>query len=271
MSARGCRPTRVRAVSRAISLLTAFVEDFAQQGLTLSEMSRCRDIPMATAYRLAAELERAGLLQRHPVTQRYLLGPVTVWLGRLALNQVGLGDAARAVMVELQTEVREGITMAIRRGSQAMYIQQVESSHVLRADLKVGSLVPLHCTAVGKVLLAGCPPEQVVTLVQEAGLARYTHNTITSLPELQAELALTRMRGYSIDNEEFLPGVRCIGVPVLGTYGQVIAAMAVAGPAQRMTNDALERIRPRLQNAAQRVSRLAGYQGSELGADERGA
>jgi DNA-binding IclR family transcriptional regulator len=261
MSVKTRRPIPVRAVSRAVGILTAFTEDAAQQGLTLSEMSRRLGIPVATVYRLVAELEQAGLLQRHPVTDLYVLGPMVVWLGRLALNQAGLGDAARAVMVELQAEVREGVTMAVRQGAQAMYIHQVQSSHVLRADLKVGSLVPLHCTAVGKVLLAGCQPEKVAALVQEAGLARYTPNTITSLPYLQAELALTRMRGYSIDNEEFLPGVRCIGVPILDAHGGVVAAMAVTGPAQRMTNEALERIRPRLQAAAERVSRLLGYMG----------
>ena len=268
MAVKARRPTPVRSVSRALRILLLFAAD-APGGLTLSDLARSLGIPVSTVYRLVAELEHAGFLQRHPVAGSYILGPAVVRLGRLALNQVGLGDAVRAVMAELQAEIREGVTMAIRYGFQAMYIHQVESSHVLRADLKVGSLVPLHCTAVGKVLLAACAPEEVAEVVRQVGLARYTPNTITTLADLKLELARTRTRGYSIDDEEFLPGVRCMGVPIWGAEGEVVAAMAATGPAQRMTDEALEQIRPRLLAAAERISGLLGHRGSGPGGGTR--
>jgi len=249
----------VRAVARAVKVLRAFEEGAGE--VSVAELARRLGMPVATVYRLVGELERGGLLQRNVATGRYKLGPVMVRLGRRGLEELGLGDAVRAVMVSLQAETGEGVTMAVRYGNWAMYIHQVESRHVLRADLQVGSLVPLHCTAVGKVLLAGSELEEVRRVARETGLPRYTERTITTLAELEVELVFTRARGYSIDNEEFLEGVRCIGAPVLGPGGSVIAAMAVTGPTQRMTDEIMKRLRGRLISAARQASELAGYDG----------
>lgn len=248
--------TRVRAVSRALSVLSSIGEARSSYGISLSEISKRVQLNVSTVHRMLAELEQAEFVQRHPITDFYILGPKIVLLGRQSLEQLGLGDSAIVALTELQAATGEGVTMAVRQGPRAVYIHQVESRQVLRAELQVGSFVPLHCTAVGKVLLAYCPPDRIDELVREAGLARYTPATITSLPELKAELERTAERGYSIDNEEFLFGVRCMGAPIRNAMGQVVAAVAVTGPSQRMSDAAMEAHRTHLLACTQRVSRL---------------
>jgi DNA-binding IclR family transcriptional regulator len=258
VTVRSRHPTPVRTVSRALDVLQALGERDSPRGLSLTEVSTRLRLPLSTAYRMLAQLEAEGFVQRHPASGGFILGAAIIRLGCVALNQAGLGDAARAVMQDLQGMVKEGVTMAVLRGGEAMYIHQVESSHVLRVDLKVGSCVPLHCSAVGKALLAFQPAERLEELIGRSRLARCTERTITAPDDLRAELARTRQRGYSVDDEEFLPRVRCIGAPIRNTLGEVVAAMAVTGPADRMNDRTLDRIRPLLLAAAARISSLLG-------------
>lgn len=249
----------VRSVSRALSILSAFVDLRPPRRLSLSEISKRCELSLSTAHRMVTNMEATGFLTRDPDTDTYALGPMVVLLGRVALDQAGLGSAALAVMKALSERAGESVNMAIRQGNRALYIQQVLSPHVLRTDHPVGAQVPLHCTAVGKVLLAHCPEPEVDRIVAEVGLERYTANTITEIGHLKKQLAEIRYQGYSVDDEEFLPGVHCTGAPIRNERGEVVAAIAVTGPAQRFTMDRVEAVRPDLMAAVEQISRSLGW------------
>ena len=122
----------------------------------------------------------------------------------------------------------------------------------------LGSRAPAHCTSVGKALLAYQPPE-IVKQVLDLGLKRYTANTISDPQKLMDELAQIRTRGYAIDDEEIEAGLRCVAAPIRDHSGQVVAAISVAAPVQRMTKKTVQATIPSVQASAESISRRLGY------------
>ena len=206
-----------------------------------------------------ASLERGGFLEQNPVNGKYRLGLEVFSLGAIVLEQMGLGRTSYPFMEELSQISRETVNLGVLRHGQVMYVQKIESQELLRAGLTVGSRVPVHCTAIGKILLAYMPEPQLEEVVRKRGLAQHGPNCITSLDRLKAHLAGVRERGYSVDDEELEADMRCIGAPIRNHLGVVVAGIAIAGPARRMTYARLDELRPALLNAAEGISRRLGY------------
>lgn len=123
--------------------------------------------------------------------------------------------------------------MAVLVGDKVWYIDKVPSPQVLRVDHPVGALSPLHCTALGKAFLTFLPKPFTGELV------RYTARTVTDLAQLEGELTLSRKRGYTSDDEEFSPGVRCVAAPIFDERGRMVAAVGLSGPTARIDADRL--------------------------------
>jgi len=139
-----------------------------------------------------------------------------------------------------------------------LYIRIRESRQAVRMSQSLGSRAPAYCTSVGKALLAFQPIE-VVQQVIEQGLKRFTPNTITDSDMLLSELASIRARGYAIDDEEIEVGLRCIAAPIRDHSGQVVAAISVAAPVQRMTKKQVQGTTPTVVAAAEAISRRMGF------------
>lgn len=247
----------LRAVQRVLAVLQSFSLERPELGIT--EIAAIVGLNPSSVYRVVASLELGGFLEQNPTTGKYRLGLEVFSLGALVLEQMGLGRQSFPFMEELARISRETVNLGVLRNGQVMYVQKIESPEILRAGLTVGSRVPAHCTAIGKVLLAYLPDDQLEEVVRLRGLDRYGPNTITSLPELKAHLAAIRQRGYSIDDEELGADMRCIGAPIRNHMAQVVAGIAIAGPARRLTYDRLEELRPAVLGAADGISRRLGY------------
>ena len=130
---------------------------------------------------------------------------------------------------------------------------------MLKASFAVGDQAPAHCTAIGKMILAHLPDKELEELVRRNPLEPWGPNTITSLARLTEELRKTRARGYSIDDEELAPDTRCIGAPIRDHMAQVVAAVAISGPAQRLTFERLEELRAPILETARLISERIGY------------
>jgi DNA-binding IclR family transcriptional regulator len=150
------------------------------------------------------------------------------------------------------------VQLAVLDHMSVLYIRIRESRQAVRMSSSPGSRAPAHCTSVGKVLLAH-QPEEVVKQVIDAGLTRYTENTITAPDALMEELAAIRTRGYAIDDEEIEVGLRCVAAPIRDHTGQVTAAISVAAPVQRMSKKNLQTTAPTVMAAADSISRRLGY------------
>jgi IclR family acetate operon transcriptional repressor len=241
-------PGGVQSVHRALDLM----EIVAAAGghLAIGEIAAASDIPLPTIHRLLQTLVERGYMRQMP-NRRYALGFRHVSLGAMASSMVGADTDA--ILAELVSELGETANVAILSGAHAEYVAQVPSRHAMRMFTEVGRQVELHCSGVGKALLAQLDDDQVRSVVRRVGLPGYTPHTLTTESALFAELAEIRRRGYAIDQEEKESGVRCVAVPIKSEMLSWMA-VSVSGPVTRMTDDVVARAVPLLQNAAQRMA-----------------
>ena len=225
-------PGGVQSLHRALDVL----EGFAAAGGTasLSDVAAACGLPLPTVHRLAGTLADRGYLRRLP-DRRYCLGSRLVPLGTEA--HALLGERAMPVLRDLARLTGESANLAVLTQGRAEYVSQAQGRHAMRIFTEVGNRVELHCTGVGKALLAVLPPERAGQLVDAADLAAHTPATITDPAALHAELDLIRARGYALDEGEMEAGVRCVAV---GVGGPVPMAVSVSGPAARMTDALVE-------------------------------
>ena len=221
----------VQSVHRALDVLEALAA--AGGSASLGDLAAACGLPAPTLHRLAGTLADRGYLRRLP-DRRYSLGSRLVPLGADA--HALLGGRALPVLRGLAELTGESANLAVLTQGSAEYVAQAPGRHTMRTFTEVGNRVALHCTGVGKALLAVVPPAQASRLIGAAPLAAMTAGTITDPAALHAEIALTRTRGYALDEGEMETGVRCVAVGLPSTAPM---AISVSGPAARMTDDVI--------------------------------
>jgi DNA-binding IclR family transcriptional regulator len=242
----------VQSLDRALSILD--VLRFSDHALALGEVAARAGLPKSTTHRLLATLERRGFAARDTETGAYRLGLKHV-------TPVGAGPEIRSVLRDLARRSGETANLGALVGHEVLYVDRADSPQALRWQLGVGSRVPVHCSALGKAILASFPPPEDGQHLPRR-LRQITPNTITDRAGLLAELEAVRARGYALDEEEFMQGVRCVAVSVLATSGhEVRAALSLAGPAFRLTRRRAVSQVGALRRAAATVARLLGEQG----------
>ena len=220
-----------QAVDRAARLLTEVVH--ATDPMTFTGLSAATGLAKSTTSRLLLALERNGLVRRDD-HGRFLPGEMFVSFAWRGGAEAGLVAVAQPFLERLGKATGETINLGVVSGGVVEQIAQVDSTYFIGGTNWVGLSVPLHCSALGKVLLA------YGTAQLPAGrLERRTDKTITSEAALRAELAGVRARGYAITDEELEPGLIALAAPVYGFDGAVVAALSVSAPAARMTRDRL--------------------------------
>lgn len=215
--------------ARALSVLTAFDSEHAE--LTLTDIARRADIPLATTHRLVGELEVWGALHRD-TEGRYSIG-LRLWeIGLLTPMNTGLREAAVPFMQELCEATHDNVHLAVRDGQAAVYLEKLTAPRSAPIISRTGGRLPLHATGVGKVLLAEAPAE-FVRAYCERGLSRHTPYTITEPGRLAHELHSVRVRGYAQTTEEMTLGNCSIAVPVRDANNAAIAALGVVAHSVR--------------------------------------
>jgi DNA-binding IclR family transcriptional regulator len=256
---RGGSRKPIQSVDRALTLLETLA---AENGETsLQTLSRKAGLNTSTAHRLLRALQSHDLVQQNATTRHYRLGLKLLELAWAVRSQLDLRQRARPSLEHLARQSGETANLAIREGSAAVYLDQAASSQPIRAFTQVGARVPLYCTGVGKVLLAYMAPDEVLAFLAQK-LVGYTPQTITDPAQLQDEITRTRGQGWALDGEEMEQDVRCIAAPVFDDQGRVVAALSIAGPAQRMGVGRIEDLVPIVKRAAQDVSIALGWPAS---------
>jgi DNA-binding IclR family transcriptional regulator len=241
----------VRAVERAIKILSSFDQEHAEQGV--SEIAQVTGLHKATAHRIIMTLLNYGFLERAADGEKFRLGLRVVELGLGALRRLDYRRAAYPYMQRLADDLGEICTLGVFDRGQVLYVEVVHSEHSLTIAAQVGRHLPAHCTASGKVLLAFSPPE-VVEPVLNAPLAACTEKTITSPARLREELKVVRQRGYALADEEFEVGIWAISAPIRDLHGDVVAAMSIPFPTNRLQPERIPEIAQTLFEAANAVS-----------------
>ncbi|CAN7332038.1 IclR family transcriptional regulator domain-containing protein [Variovorax sp. LjRoot178] len=246
-------------LEKALDVLDAI--GAASEGLAQSELAEQLDLPRTTVYRLLATLVARGLVRRDPLRKVYCLGFRCFEMARQAYAMPDLVAAAALELRALRDLTGETSYLATLDGREVISLERCDGAHSQRSAAALGQRKPVHCTSQGKAILSAMPDEARDAIVRDAVLKPLTPLTITDRRRLQAELRITRARGYAIDDEEIVLGVRCVGAPVVDAAGQVRGAISVAGPAYRLTRARLELLGPEVADAARRVGaqlQLAG-------------
>jgi DNA-binding IclR family transcriptional regulator len=243
--------TSVRSVSRAIDILECIAEN---QNMTVGGLSKQLKIPRATTYQLITTLIDRRFLGRKPESPNYVLGSRLFTLASLARSHLDIVRTAAEHLRALNEELNETIHLTVLQQDSLIYVDSYESTHRLRTHSCIGEVGELHCTAVGKALLAFLGHEERNRLLPNEPFRKFTQNTIIDRVGLYRELALTAERGYAVDNVEHEEGVRCVGVPIRDHSGAVTASLSVSGPASRMTPERDREIAERAMAAAAAIS-----------------
>ncbi len=220
-------------------ILSAFDGEHPDRGV--SEIAKATGLHKATAHRIMMTLLNGGFLERAPDGERFRLGIRVVELGLGALRGLDLRRVAFPYMQQLVERFNETCDLGVFDRGRVLYIEVVHSEHSLTIAAQVGRRLPAYCTASGRVFLAYLPPE-VVEPILNGPFDACTPKTITSPARLREELEATRQRGYALDDEEFEQGIRAVSAPIQDIDGNIIAALSMPGPVNRMPPERVREI-----------------------------
>ena len=249
------KPGRLSSVTTALRLLKAFSEKDDEIGI--STLSKRLGIAKSSVHRLAVTLVSEGMLEQDPESGKYRLGIALFGLGALVRRRMNVSTQARPYLFALREKTNETVHLAILDGSEIMYVYNLESSQAIRMRSDLGVRKPAYCTAEGQAILAFRPAETVERIIRE-GLLPRTPQTITDPTRLMRTLDTIRQRGCAIEDEESEIGMRCIAAPIRNDAGEVVAAVAVAGPASRLSKKTIADFIPHVIESADRISARLG-------------
>jgi IclR family transcriptional regulator, acetate operon repressor len=215
-----------QAIERALAVLLCFEGD---PELGVADVARRTGLSTSTAHRVLRALRRGGLLAQNPGTGAYQLGPSAVALGELAGERLGF-TTAMPQLKHLANVTGAAVSLGVREGRESLIVAQVPSPKPDGVEATVGIRSPVHACALGKSLIAFDSSSEPL----EPPLRPVTDHTITDLGALQRDLARIRERGWSLNDEELVLGVRSIGAPVFDAFGQVSAAVGIAMPSKHL-------------------------------------
>ncbi len=252
---RGTAP--IQSLDRGLEILEAVGR--ARRPVALAELAALLRVDRSSAYRLANTLRLRGFLAQQPDSKQYLLGSA-VW--RLASHfrfRDVIVQAARPYVDRLAAQTGETTHLAILEGASAVLIDHQLSEQPVGVSAGSGFSVALHCTSVGKALIADFDQPQLVQLLGHGPLPALTKRTIVTLAALAEDCRRTRRRGYSLDDEEHHEGVRCVGAPIRDASGEVIASLGISAPVERLSRQRIPAVGRLVQEAAAELSVHLGF------------
>ncbi len=247
----------VQALDRGLQLLAIVAKE---NKTTLTELALRVGMPASTAHRLLVTLQKRGFVDFDTATQEWMIGIEAFRTGSSFVQRTSLVEAGRDVMRQLMEETGETANLGIGDEGDVVFISQIETPNPIRAFFSVGTRGPMHCSGIGKALLAEMPRDKVERILQKKGLEEFTSKSLTSPDALFADLESTRRRGWSYDDEERHYGMRCIAAPIHNFHGEAIAGISISGPAARLPDEMISELGPKVRRAATEVSRLLGGQ-----------
>lgn len=222
----------VQSLTRALNLLT--ILGSAKAPMSLTRLAGAASLSPSTTHRLLTTLQQEHYVRFDQGTRGWAVGVQAYVTGVNFLKTRSLLDVARPRMRRLMEEACETVNLAIEENGEAVYLARVGGPRVVYGVLPPAERTQLHCSAVGKALLSGMPEGQVHSILQQRGMRQFTRSTVSSLPALYEELARTRSRGYAVDQEERVSGMRCVAAPIFDENGRVIGALSLSGNSRRI-------------------------------------
>ncbi len=253
----------IKSVEKAVDIMSCFTVE--TPSLTVTEISFLTDFNQSTVSRILATLEKKKCVERATPGGKYRLG-VKFHQWKMILSQeTSIGDIARPVMEKLRDFCGEEVSLYVLSEGSRICVEAVKSRHGIARVTQVGKLLPIHCGASGKVLLAYLPDNERREIIYSRPLEKFTPKTITDPDELEANLQKIRSDGYATSLEEREAGNYSVVTPILGKDGKILASLAICGPIFRLTDEQLEKNIAAAKNAAAEISVALGRSEKEKG------
>ena len=252
----GTTTGQVQSLTRGLSILDVLAK--AEGGLTLTDVSQRVGLPPSTTHRLLATLEKTGFVYQAGDLGFWYVGLHAFAVGSSFLANRDFVAQSHPYMRRLMEQAGETVNLAILDGTEAVFIDQVQCRETMRTIVKLGSRVPLHASGVGKAIFAALSNEQIDAILKVKGLPRITPHTITAPETMWAALRMIRQRGFSFDDEEHLPGTRCVASSIYDEHGESLAAISIAGPSARLPDERIRQLGPLVAHVAEDITRKLG-------------
>ena len=249
----------IQSVSHSLDVLEQFNGTVDEIGVT--ELSKRLKLHKNNVFRLLATLEARGYIEQNKITENYRLGLKCLQLGQTFIRQMGLLQQSRATLEELTRSTKESAYVAMRKGTGIIPLDFVEPRRAVRVVSFLGTALPTHCTAAGKVYLV-FEPEGTLSQSLPERLDRYTEKTIIDRKLLLQQLKEIGESGYAMELGEFTEDVSSVAVPIRDYTRTLVGALAVVGPGERLSNDIIRNnIAPAVAKAGSDLSKRLGYAG----------
>jgi IclR family KDG regulon transcriptional repressor len=254
---------RAKSADRALQVLEYLAT--VPEGATFSDIARALSLPKSSTHELLAVMTERSFLEFNPHSKTYRIGIRTWELGQAFVSHRDLLTEARPVIASISAKLDETVQISVLDGLEEVYLDRVDSSQPLRVQAIVGSRVPAHTTALGKVLLSDRREADILNDLRGRTLRSMTPRTIAAPDALVEELRWVKLMGFAIDDQEYAMGLRCVAVPIRDHQGATIAAISVALPITRGGADELTAALQAIDQGARDVSRKLGCDAALLG------
>lgn len=245
----------MNAIEKTLSMLEAIAG--SDGGSSLAELSTRIGVPKPTAHRILQVLAAGGYVVPDGKGS-YQAGPALVALAGSVFGGLQFTRPARAAVLDLREKTGHTVHLAVRNGDRAIYVDKAEADRPYQMVSRVGMSIPLHCTSIGKAILADLPLAETLSLLSSAGFERRTPRSLTSVGEVLADLENVRERGYAIDNEENEAGVRCVGAAIHNSLGDPVGAVSISALTFLLSPDKVDEAGQAVRAAAATISATLG-------------
>lgn len=246
-----------RSVLKALAVLDAL--GASSDGKLLTELAAEVGFPISTTHRLLATLASRDYVVKDGLTGRYLLGSKILRLQAVTANRLHLARTAFPLLRKLVQQVDETANLATLSDSRVVYLESVAADRAVGLYAPPGTIAPAHCTAMGKLLLAYLPEDELTRWLNQNDLFASTPNTITEPAALEEQLAQIRVQQIALDNEEWVQGVHCIAGPIRDYSGKVVAAVSVSAPNRRLSAERESEVIETVKRICAEISERLGH------------
>ncbi|MCK5767502.1 MAG: IclR family transcriptional regulator [Candidatus Atribacteria bacterium] len=247
----------IKVLNKSISVLEILL--YQDSGINITEISEKLGFYPSTTHRILDTLKHWDYVEQDPHTQKYKLGLKILELGMAKLHSMDLVREVAPYLKELVNKYNETVHLGILKEGEVFYLAKEESFQTIRMISYVGKRAPLHCTALGKILLTYLSEEERKKVLGEKILPRLTKNTITDKKKLKKELDDIKKQGIAIDREESEKNILCMATPIRDHQGKVIAALSISSPIFRLDKNKQKNIKKALIETSSKISKNMGY------------
>lgn len=245
----------IQSLDRGIRVLLLLAE---RSSMGVTELAEALGVDKSTASRLVETLRAHDMVRLDPETRKVRLGFRILHLGEALKDNLNVIAIARPMLMELSTRINESVHFCAYNNNSVYVMDQVRSSKNYALSATVGMIEPIHCSSVGKCILAFRRPDTIRALLEDYSFTRYTEHTITTPEALLENLERIRTLGYAVDDEEMAPGVRCLAVPVYDYRNSVRYSIGVSGPKENINAATIETYVKRMLETTRKLGAAIG-------------